>query len=99
MRCNQFFTNWNLINRPTNQLMSMSVFKITSNLTEDQTTNPEVPIRAKVKIIGIFVSPGTRTKIKIDNNKARSHHKRAKVEVKHFQRDSDAKPFYRDQSY
>ena len=62
----------------------MSVFKKTPNLTEDHTANPETPIRPKSKIRGLFISPGTRTKIKIKTNETRSPFRSAKAEAKTF---------------
>ena len=83
-RCNQFFTERNPTNKPTNLFMTLSVFEETLNLTEDQATNPEAPISPQNKSRGPFISPGTKTETKIETNKARGPCTRAKAEAKTF---------------
>ena len=50
--------------KPTNLSVSMSVFRDTLNLTEDQVTKPEAPNSPESKSRGPFISPGTRTETK-----------------------------------
>ena len=99
-RCNQFFTNWNPTNKPTNLLMSTSVCKNTSNLIEDQATNPELQSAKKKKKKQeqrLFCKPWDKNRDQNRDQQSQKSSYKGKGRDRKIQRDSDTKPYRRDQ--